>query len=213
MKEARITKLVTYKTNYTQPAFYLEAVYPNGSETEAYCGITEAQTKSCETENVYTGDEAIRKFWDIKFGTLTDTERSLILSVFPDIESKDKTTLKTPQELHGIAFRKALRHFAVPCPRCGGSGSYAQSVAYTEVDSGVCHKCFGRGKVLPRLTAKKTRRNQKLFQVGGETMILNIVLISAIVVLTAGMIAAFAIDYKRAKTGRKSVFWGKKNRR
>ena len=86
---------------------------------------------------------------------LTDTERSLILSVFPDIESKDKTTLKTPQELHGIAFRKALRHFAVPCPRCGGSGSYAQSVAYTEVDSGVCHKCFGRGKVLPRLTAKK----------------------------------------------------------
>ena len=42
-------------------------------------------------------------------------------------------------------------------------------------------------------------------------MILNIVLISAIVVLTAGMIAAFAI--KRAKTGRKSVFWEKKNRR
>lgn len=44
-------------------------------------------------------------------------------------------------------------------------------------------------------------------------MILNIVLISAIVVLTAGMIAAFAIDYKRAKTDRKSVFWEKKNRR
>lgn len=44
-------------------------------------------------------------------------------------------------------------------------------------------------------------------------MILNIVLISAIVVLTAGMIAAFAIDYKRAKTGRKFVFWEKKNRR
>lgn len=44
-------------------------------------------------------------------------------------------------------------------------------------------------------------------------MILNIVLISVIVVLTAGMIAAFAIDYKRAKTGRKSVFWEKKNRR
>jgi hypothetical protein len=44
-------------------------------------------------------------------------------------------------------------------------------------------------------------------------MILNIVLISAIVVLTAGMIAAFAIDYKRAKAGRKSVLWEKKNRR
>ena len=41
-------------------------------------------------------------------------------------------------------------------------------------------------------------------------MILNIVLISVIVVLTA---AAFAIGYKRAKAGRKSVFWEKKNRR
>ena len=44
-------------------------------------------------------------------------------------------------------------------------------------------------------------------------MILNIVLISAIVVLTAGMIAAFAIDYKRAKAGKKPVLWEKKNRR
>ena len=44
-------------------------------------------------------------------------------------------------------------------------------------------------------------------------MILNIVLISVIVVLTAGMIAAFAIGYTRAKAGRKSVFWEKKTRR
>ena len=44
-------------------------------------------------------------------------------------------------------------------------------------------------------------------------MILNIVLISVIVVLTAGMIAAFAVDYKRAKAGRKSVFWENKHRR
>lgn len=44
-------------------------------------------------------------------------------------------------------------------------------------------------------------------------MILNIVLISAIVVLTAGMIAALVIDYKKAKAGKKSVLWEKKNRR
>lgn len=212
MKGARITKLITYKTNYTQPVFYLEAIYPNGSETEAYCGITEAQTKSCETENVYTGDEAIRKFWDIKFEMLTDTERSLILSVFPDIESKDKTTLKTPQELHGIAFRKALRHFAITCPRCGGSGSYAQSVAYTEVDSGVCHKCFGRGKVLPRLTAKNSMKSKVISSRRGNNDTQHS-LISVIVVLTAGMIAAFAVDYKRAKAGKKPVLWEKKNRR
>ena len=44
-------------------------------------------------------------------------------------------------------------------------------------------------------------------------MTLNIVLISVIVVLTAGMIAAFAVDYKRAKAGKKLVLWEKKNRR
>lgn len=44
-------------------------------------------------------------------------------------------------------------------------------------------------------------------------MILNIVLISVIVVLTAGMIAAFAVDYKRTKAGKKPVLWEKKNRR
>lgn len=44
-------------------------------------------------------------------------------------------------------------------------------------------------------------------------MILNIVLISAIVVLTAGMIAVLVIDYKKAKAGKKSVLWEKKNRR
>lgn len=42
-------------------------------------------------------------------------------------------------------------------------------------------------------------------------MILNIVLISVIVVLTAGMIAAFAIDYKRAKAGKKSFLWERKS--
>lgn len=40
-------------------------------------------------------------------------------------------------------------------------------------------------------------------------MIFNIVLISVIVALTAGMIATFAIDLKRAKTGKKSFFWEK----
>lgn len=44
-------------------------------------------------------------------------------------------------------------------------------------------------------------------------MILNIVLISVIVVLTAGMIAAFVIDYKRAKAGKKHVLWENKHRR
>lgn len=44
-------------------------------------------------------------------------------------------------------------------------------------------------------------------------MTLNIVLISVIVVLTAGMIVAFAVDYKRVKAGKKPVLWEKKNRR
>lgn len=33
-------------------------------------------------------------------------------------------------------------------------GNYARAVAFTKVDNGVCHRCGGRGKVLPRLTNK-----------------------------------------------------------
>ena len=60
------------------------------------------------------------------------------------------------------------RHYAAvidgePCARCGGSGSYARSVAYTKVDDGICHKCNGSGKQLPRLTDKKIAEIAKFF--------------------------------------------------
>lgn len=44
-------------------------------------------------------------------------------------------------------------------------------------------------------------------------MILNIVLVSILVIISAATGAALTIDYKRAKTGKKAVFWEKKERR
>lgn len=44
-------------------------------------------------------------------------------------------------------------------------------------------------------------------------MALNIVLTSILVIITAATGAALTIDYKRAKAGKKAVFWEKKERR
>lgn len=159
-----VTKLVIYKKdprfNYCPSPYYYEGYYVGGGQFYGYSGITETQAQEKEIENTFIGDDAMREFWAIKFNNLQEQDRKLILSVFPDIESKDKMTLKDPQELYAIAFRKALRRFAVVCPRCGGCGNYSTAVAYTRVDDGICHKCFGRGKVLPRLTAKNSKKSK-----------------------------------------------------
>lgn len=163
-----VTKLVIYKKDprfyYCPSPYYYEGYYVGGGQFYGYSGITETQAQEKEIENTFIGDDAMREFWAIKFNNLQEQDRKLILSVFPDIESKDKMTLKDPQELYAIAFRKALRRFAVVCPRCGGCGNYSTAVAYTRVDDGICHKCDGRGKVLPRLTVKKLEEIKNYFK-------------------------------------------------
>ena len=124
--------------------YYCEGHFVGGGQFCSYCGITDTQAQEKEIENTFIGDDAMREYWTIKFNNLQEQDRKLILSAFPDIESKDKITLKDPQELYAIAFRKVLRRFAVVCPRCGGCGNYSTAVAYTRVDDGICHKCNGR---------------------------------------------------------------------
>lgn len=163
-----ITKLIIYKKdprfNYCPSPYYYEGYYVGGGQFYGYSGITETQAQEKEIENTFIGDDAMREFWAIKFNNLQEQDRKLILSAFPDIESKDKMALKDPQELYAIAFRKVLRRFAVVCPRCGGCGNYSTAVAYTRVDDGICHKCNGRGKVLPRLTVKKLEEIKNYFK-------------------------------------------------
>ena len=163
-----VTKLVIYKKDpcfdYCPTPYYCEGYFVGGGQFYSYCGITDTQAQEKEIENTFIGDDAMREYWAIKFNNLQEQDRKLILSAFPDIESKDKMTLKDPQELYAIAFRKVLRRFAVVCPRCGGCGNYSTAVAYTRVDDGICHKCNGRGKVLPRLTVKKLEEIKNYFK-------------------------------------------------
>ena len=105
-----ITKLIIYKKdprfNYCPTPYYCEGYYADGGQFYSYCGTTDAQAQEKEIENSFIGDDAMREFWAIKFDNLQEQDRKLILSAFPDIESKDKMTLKDPQELYAIAFRK-----------------------------------------------------------------------------------------------------------
>lgn len=118
-----VTKLVIYKKDprfdYCPTPYYCEGHFVGGGQFCSYCGITDTQAQEKEIENTFIGDDTMREYWTIKFNNLQEQDRKLILSAFPDIESKDKITLKDPQELYAIAFRKVLRRFAVVCPRFG----------------------------------------------------------------------------------------------
>ena len=55
----------------------------------------------------------------------------------------------------------------IPCDRCGGRGLYATGVCnghlvITPVDSGICHKCFGSGKVFGKWVERTPEYQAKL---------------------------------------------------
>lgn len=105
-----VTKLVIYKKDprfdYCPTPYYCEGYFVGGGQFCSYCGITDTQAQEKEIENTFIGDDAMREYWAIKFNNLQEQDRKLILSAFPDIESKDKITLKDPQELYAISTVK-----------------------------------------------------------------------------------------------------------
>lgn len=159
------TKLVIYDYDiYGKPAYYSENTNADGSiKSWGYCGISEERAKITPIKEVYEGVAATVKLWDMAFDNLSDKDKQIVLSVFPNLLERDKTKLKPPCEIISIARAKIRKHFGITCSRCGGSGSYARSVAYTEVDDGICHLCGGSGKSLPRLTDKKLAEIKNYF--------------------------------------------------
>lgn len=112
----------------------------------------------------YEGEAAKRELWRIYFDKLADADKRICNAVFPLLHEKDPLTLKMPAEIVRIARKKITRNFGHICPRCGGSGSYAKSVAYTEIDDGICHLCRGSGRAFPRLTEKKLAEIAEFFK-------------------------------------------------
>lgn len=147
------------------PDFYtVEHYNENGELTgKGYYGISEQSERDCPVKAVYIDDDAKRFLWRREYDQLNDTDRRAILAVFPDILERDAAHLKKVCEIVKIASVNILKHFGETCSRCGGSGSYAQSVAFTLVSNGICHKCGGRGTQLPRLTDKKVAEIAKFF--------------------------------------------------
>lgn len=93
-----VTKLVIYKKDprfdYCPTPYYCEGYFVGGGQFCSYCGITDTQAQEKEIENTFIGDDAMREYWAIKFNNLQEQDRKLILSAFPDIESKDKITVQ-----------------------------------------------------------------------------------------------------------------------
>lgn len=150
-----IEKLVIVENPPFRPDYIVK--YCDGGES--WCGTTPEQAEKSPTKETYTGAAAIRKLWEIEFERLDETDKKLICAVFPNVDKKDEITLKySPADILRSAIIKARKVFGVACPRCGGDGHYP-----SEVDNGVCHKCGGRGVVMPRLTDKKLAEIAKHF--------------------------------------------------
>lgn len=124
-------------------------------KTEGQECIFNAPAKDAAPIEEYVGDAAEGEMWRIRFDRLDDLDKKICDAVYPTLHDKDPAKLKSPDVIVRMARRKIARDFGTPCRRCGGSGSYARSVAYTAVDDGVCHLCRGSGRSLPRLTDKK----------------------------------------------------------
>ncbi len=124
--------------------------------SDSYVNLTSERAETLTVKDTLTDAAAKSKLWEINFTDYTTPpDKKAILAVFPDLLERDKTKLKSPREIRDIAYKKIKKQFGITCPRCGGSGSYAQSVAWTKCFEGVCLRCNGSGKVIPRLTDKK----------------------------------------------------------
>lgn len=163
-------KLTTYEPPANFPAccicdFHTVEHYDESGKMtgKSYCGISVEGANTYPIKAVYIDDDAKRFLWRQAYDRLDNTARKAVLSVFPDILEKDAAKLKTVNDIVKIARLNIRKHFGEPCARCGGSGSYARSVAFTLVDDGICHKCGGSGKQLPRLTDKRVAEIAKFF--------------------------------------------------
>lgn len=145
--------------------FYTVEYYDESGKMtgKAYCGISEQVANTYPVKTVFVDDDAKRFLWWQAYNRLDNTDKKVLSAVFPNILEKDAAKLKVPSDIVAIARAKIRKYFGVPCARCGGSGSYARSVAFTLVDNGICHKCGGFGKQLPRLTDKKVLEMAKFF--------------------------------------------------
>jgi hypothetical protein len=130
---------------------------------KCFCGLSEETAKKCAVKAVYFDDDAKRFLWRQSYDRLAEIDRKAVLAVFPDILQWDAADLKDVRYIVKYARKNIQRHFGEVCDRCGGTGSYARSVAFTVVDNGICHKCGGTGKVLPRLTNKKVAEMANFF--------------------------------------------------
>lgn len=148
--------LIIYDAPYSSPSYYSEWVNKGGRVIQtSYTNITREQAEKMPVKEEYTGDDALRVLWRMKYDRLDSKEKQICLAVYPKMLDKDPLTLKDPRDIATLAAKYIRRYFGITCKRCGGTGSYSESIRFTEMDNGVCYKCHGRGKQLPPLTNKK----------------------------------------------------------
>lgn len=162
-KKREYTKrLVIFDLGGGKKGSYYENTALNGSGvTQSWANITPEQAARAPILAEYYDDEIRRYQWQQEYKALQEKDVKIIDAVYPRWREKPRDVLKFPQDLLTEAKRFIIRRFGITCPRCGGSGSYAKSVAFTVMHDGICLRCGGGKKVLPRLTDKKLEEIKK----------------------------------------------------
>ena len=123
--------LIIYDAPYSSPSYYSEWVNKGGRVIQtSYTNITREQAEKMPVKEEYTGDDALRVLWRMKYDRLDSKEKQICLAVYPKMLDKDPLTLKDPRDIATLAAKYIRRYFGITCKRCGGTGSYSESVRF-----------------------------------------------------------------------------------
>ena len=89
-----------------------------------------------------------KRSWMSKYEKLKKTQKTIILSQFPDLFDNNISELKPPDRIYIMAVKKIIKTGKIDyevCTRCSGTGHHSWCSQYGTT----CFKCAGAGKGLP----------------------------------------------------------------
>lgn len=143
-----IEQFIVFRTNDGHKGYFQKTRSLDGESVNfSYYGISREQARTAKVLESHKVETAATAYWNYHFDMLSPEMQKLIKLLMPNLEDRDKSTLRMPNELATLARTKALKIMGETCPRCSGMGWYPSNIG-----NGTCFRCNGRGKILPKIT-------------------------------------------------------------
>lgn len=143
-----IEQFIVFRTNDGHKGYFQKTRSLDGESVNfSYYGISREQARTAQVLESHKVETAATAYWNYHFNMLSPEMQKLIKLLMSNLEDRDKSTLRMPNELATLARTKALKIMGETCPRCSGMGWYPSNIG-----NGTCFRCNGRGKILPKIT-------------------------------------------------------------